>query len=77
VLKILLIGMASGRWLAAVNEWYSVAAESRVCLARAGERDKDLWKARLNRLEELVAYGLIEARVPSLLLSVSSNEVEL
>ena len=64
VLKILLIGMASGRWLAAVNEWYSVAAESRVCLARASERDKDLWKGRLTRLEELVAYGLIEARVP-------------
>jgi hypothetical protein len=63
VLKILLIGMASGRWLAAVNEWYAVAAESRVALRKAEAGDKELWRARLRRLEELVAYGLVEARV--------------
>jgi hypothetical protein len=64
VLKILLIGMASGRWLAAVNEWYSVAAETRLCLSESSASDQDLWKSRLTKLEELVAYGLIEAKVP-------------
>ena len=46
-----------------MNEWYAVAAETRVALRKADAGDKELWRARLSKLEELVAYGLVEARV--------------
>lgn len=62
VLKILLVGMASGRWFGAINDWYVMAAESRVAISRASE-DKELWRLRLRKLEDLVVYGLIEAKV--------------
>jgi len=75
VLKILLIGTASGRWHAAINEWYIMAAATRVALGRPME-DKDLWRLRLKKLESLIVYGLIEAKVgpvkPELILELRS-----
>ena len=62
MLKILLIGMASGRWYGAINEWYAMATETRIALSHAKE-DKDLWRLRLLKLEDLVVYGLIEVKV--------------
>lgn len=61
VLKILLVGMASGKWSLAIEEWIIVAGETRfaMCLAE----DKGIWKARSRKLEELIVYGLIEGRV--------------
>jgi hypothetical protein len=41
-----------------------MAAATRVALGRPTE-DKDLWKLRLKKLEGLVVYGLIEAKVGS------------
>jgi hypothetical protein len=61
-LKILLIGMASGRWYSAINEWYAMATETRVGLFHTKE-DKDLWRLRLRKLEDFVVYGLIEVKV--------------
>lgn len=69
-LKILLIGMASGRWYGAINEWYAMATETRIGLSHAKE-DKDLWRFRLRKLEDLVVYGLIEAKV-----SPSKNPID-
>ena len=61
-MKILLIGMASGRWHGAINEWYAMATETRIGLSHAKE-DKELWRLRLRKLEDLVIYGLIEVKV--------------
>ena len=61
-LKILLIGMASGRWYGAISEWYAMATETRIGLSHAKE-DKNLWRLRLRKLEDLVVYGLIEVKV--------------
>jgi hypothetical protein len=65
VIKILLVGMASGRWTSAVNEWVKMSAETRVGLTRAEEKDKELWTLRLRKLEDLCVYALIESKVPS------------
>src|SRR6266496_4845087 len=62
VLKILLIGMASGRWYGAINEWFAMATETRIGLSHAKD-DKQIWRLRLRKLEDLVVYGLIEAKV--------------
>jgi len=63
VLKVLLVGMASGRWQNAVNEWVNMSADTRVGMARAEEKDKELWTSRLRKLEELCVYTLIESKV--------------
>jgi len=60
-LKILLVGLASGKWNVAVEEWIIVAAETRYAMSRS--EGKEVWRTRLRRLEELVVYGLIEGRV--------------
>jgi hypothetical protein len=62
VLKILLVGIASGRWETAISEWYAMASETRLALSHATQ-DKDLWKLRLRKLEDLVTFGLIESKV--------------
>jgi hypothetical protein len=62
VLKILFIGMASGRWHGAIKEWLAMTSETRVTMSRATD-DKELWRLRLKKLEDLVVYGLIEAKV--------------
>jgi len=54
--------MASGRWYRAIDEWYAMASETRVAMTRATD-DKELWRLRLRKLEEIVVYGLIEAKV--------------
>ena len=61
VLKILLVGLASGKWNVTVEEWIIVAAETRYAMSRS--EGKEVWRTRLRRLEELVVYGLIEGRV--------------
>ena len=62
-MKILLVGMASGRWASAINEWVKMSAETRVGLQRAEDQDKELWRLRLRKLEELCVYALIESKV--------------
>jgi hypothetical protein len=63
VLKILLVGMASGKWNVAIDEWIIVAGETRFAMSLTGEGGKQIWKTRLRKLEELIVYGLIEGRV--------------
>ena len=63
MLKILLVGMASGRWASAISEWVKMSAETRVGLAYAEEKDKELWELRLRKLEELCLYAFIESKV--------------
>jgi len=61
-LKILLVGMASGRWKVAINEWFVMVSETRSALVQA-EENKELWRLRLRKLEDLIIYGLIEGKV--------------
>jgi len=62
-MKILLVGMASGRWTNAINEWVNMSSDTRGALQRAEERDKELWQTRLKKLEDLCVYALIESKV--------------
>ena len=63
MLKILLVGMASGRWQGAVREWVALGFETRMGLLNAEEGEKEVWRWRLRKLEELIVFGLIEGRV--------------
>ena len=62
-MKILVVGMASGRWTGAINEWVKMSAETRAELTCAEEKDKELWQLRLRKLEELCVYAFIESKV--------------
>jgi hypothetical protein len=61
VLKILLVGMASGRWSTAISEWLVMASETRLAMSQTTE--KQIWRQRLKKLQDLIIYGLIEAKV--------------
>lgn len=70
VLRTLIMGMASSRWTVVVNEWLAMAGDTRRAMKEqldAAEEDKKeqirgLWTGRLQKLEELVCYGLIEGK---------------
>jgi hypothetical protein len=55
--------MASGRWNIAINEWLIMASETRLAMSQTD--DKQIWKLRLKKLQDLVVYALIEAKVRS------------
>jgi len=61
VLKILLVGLATGRWGVATGEWIELASDTRVAMAKGN--DKELWSRRLRKVEELVVFGLMEGKV--------------
>jgi len=63
VLKILLMGMASGRWHGMVREYVTMTFETRTALNEAEGEEKDVWRKRLRKLEELIVFALIEAKV--------------
>jgi hypothetical protein len=47
----------------AITEWLVMASETR--LAKSQTDDKQIWQRRLKKLQELVVYALIEAKVRS------------
>ena len=55
--------MASGRWQGMVREYVTVTFETRTALNEAEGEEKDVWRKRLRKLEELVVFALIEAKV--------------
>lgn len=53
--------MASGRWNTAINEWLIMASETRLAMSQTTE--KQIWKQRSKKLQDLIIYGFIEAKV--------------
>jgi hypothetical protein len=59
------VGLATGRWTGAVGQWIEMASESRIVMSH--DENKDIWKSRLKKLEDLVVFGLIETKVTDFL----------
>jgi hypothetical protein len=60
VVKILILGMANGRWGECIRDWVGMVMDARV----ATEKDEEeVWWRRIRGLEELIVFAWIEIKV--------------